>query len=170
MHGECTYCKYDAPHPSATPSDWSGKDWDGEKAKAREQCPLLNLNLLEKQLQKMLQDRALDIPQDMSHDSTKDRQEVDITKGLRSLTPKEDTQNSTDALGPLPDVSEKDKDEVSDPLEKPQYEITKQEAQLQEEEGKYEIYMSTFGYEGDNSDLDSGTDTKSNMTTYPCID
>ena len=130
MHGECTYCKYDAPHPSATPSDWSGEDWDGEKAKAREQCPLLNFNLLEKQLQKILQDRAPDVPQDVLHDSFKDRQEVDISKGLRSLTLKEDTQNSTDALALLPDVSEKkDKDEVSDTLEKPQYEMTKQEAQ-----------------------------------------
>ena len=32
----CTYCKYEAPHPSPTPSDWSSKYWKGEKAKARE--------------------------------------------------------------------------------------------------------------------------------------
>ena len=95
MHGECTYCKYDAPHPSATPSDWSSKDWDGEKAKAREQCPLLNFKLLEKQLQKTLQDRAPGIPQDILHDSIEDRQEIDLTKDLRDLTLKEDadTQN-----------------------------------------------------------------------------
>ena len=42
MHGECTYCKYDAPHPSTTLSDWSSEDWDGKKAKAREQHPLLD--------------------------------------------------------------------------------------------------------------------------------
>ena len=82
MHGDCTYCKYDAPHPSATPPDWSSKDWDGKKAKAREQCPLLDLNLLEKQLQKTLQDRTLDVPQDALHDSIADRQELDLTKGL----------------------------------------------------------------------------------------
>ena len=58
----------------------------------------------------------------------------------------------------------------SDPLEKPQYEMTKHEVQLQEEEEKYEIYVSTFGYKGDDSDLDSGTDTQSNMTTYPYLD
>ena len=33
----CTYCKYEAPYPSAVPSDSSSEDWDGEKAKAREQ-------------------------------------------------------------------------------------------------------------------------------------
>ena len=65
-HGECTYCQFDSPHPSATMSDWSSKDWDGEKAKARKQCPLLDFNILEKQIQKTLQDRAQDIPQDMT--------------------------------------------------------------------------------------------------------
>ena len=33
----CTYCKYKAPHPSPIPLHWLNKDWDGEKAKAREQ-------------------------------------------------------------------------------------------------------------------------------------
>ena len=105
-HGECTYCKYDTPHPITTPSDWSSKDWDGKKAKARVLCPLLHFNLLEKQLQKTLQDRATDIPQDMSLDSITDRQEIDLTKGLLDLTPKEDadTQNLPDALATLPDV------------------------------------------------------------------
>ena len=48
--------------------------------------------------------------------------------------------------------------------------MTKQEIQLQEEEDKYRIYMSTFGYEGDDSDLNSGTDTESDVTTYPYLD
>ena len=38
-HEECTYCKFDAPHPSATLSDWSSEDWDGNKAKSRETMP-----------------------------------------------------------------------------------------------------------------------------------
>ena len=36
-HEECTYCKFDAPHPPTTLSDWSSEDWDGDKAMAREQ-------------------------------------------------------------------------------------------------------------------------------------
>ena len=39
--GSCTYCKYKAPHPSPVPSDWSSEDWDQEKAKVREQKPLV---------------------------------------------------------------------------------------------------------------------------------
>ena len=40
--GSCTYCKYEAPHPSPVPSDWSSKDWDGEKAKVRQQKLLVD--------------------------------------------------------------------------------------------------------------------------------
>ena len=82
-----------------------------------------------------------------------------------------DTQHSTDALAPLPHVTEKkDKAKVSNPAERPPYEMTKQEAQLQEEEEKYGICMSIFRYKGDDSNLDSGTDTKSDLTAYPYLD
>ena len=143
MHGECTYCKYDAPHPLATLSDWSSEDWDGDKAMAREQCPLLDFNLLEKQIQKTLQDRAKDIPQDTTHDNTIDKQETDLANGIWDLTLKEDAnvQNLTDALAPPLDVSEekgKGENETSDPIVKPMYEMMKQEIQLQEEEESME--------------------------------
>ena len=65
-----TYCKYDAPHPSTTPPNSLSKDWDGEKAKAREQHPTLDFNLLEKQLQKTLQDTMQDVPWDIPNDSS----------------------------------------------------------------------------------------------------
>ena len=38
----CSYCKYEAPHPSQVHSDWSSEDWDGDKAKAKEQMSLIN--------------------------------------------------------------------------------------------------------------------------------
>ena len=41
----CTYCRYEAPHPSSIPSDWLSEDWDGEKAKKREERLLIDLNL-----------------------------------------------------------------------------------------------------------------------------
>ena len=40
--GSCIYCKYKAPNPSPVPSDWSSEDWNGEKAKAREQKSLVD--------------------------------------------------------------------------------------------------------------------------------
>ena len=81
-------------------------------------------------------------------------------------------QNWTDAPAPLLEAPEKKNktEDANDDTAKPQYQMTKQECRLQEEEGKYEIYMSNFGYEGDNSDLNSETDTESNVTTYPYLD
>ena len=49
------------------------------------------------------------------------------------------------------------------------YNMTNQEVRLQHEEEKYRIHMSTFGYEGDDSDLDSKMDTDSNATAYPFL-
>ena len=46
------------------------------------------------------------------------------------------------------------------------YKMTAQEIQLQKEEEKYGIYVSTFGYEGDDSNLDSETESYSDMTAY----
>ena len=48
--------------------------------------------------------------------------------------------------------------------------MTDQEILLQQEEEKFGIYMSTFGYEGDNSNLDSETDSDSNATAYPYVE
>ena len=84
--GECSYCKYDAPHPSTTPSDWSSEDWDGNKAKDREQCPILDFNMLEKQICKTLQDRAQDLLQDTTQDNTIDKQEKDVVNSMQDLT------------------------------------------------------------------------------------
>ena len=33
----CSYCKFNTECPSTTPSDWFSKDWDGKKAKSKEQ-------------------------------------------------------------------------------------------------------------------------------------
>ena len=100
------YCKFNAPHPSTTPSDWSSKDWDGNKAKARQQCSLLDFKLLEQQIQKTLQDRAQDTQQDMTHDATADKQETDLIDGIQYLTLelKQDIQDSTDIQAPLLDM------------------------------------------------------------------
>ena len=173
-HGECTYCQFDAPHPSATPSDWSSENWDGNKSKAREQCPLLDFKMLEKQIQKTPQDRAQEVPQDTTLNITTDKQETDLVNSIQDLMleSKLDVQNSTDTLAPplnMQEVKSKGEDRTSRPTMTPIYEITDQEIQLQKEEEKYRIYMSAFGYKGDDSDLDSETKSDSNMTAYPYL-
>ena len=171
MHGECTYCKYDAPHPSMTPSDWSSEDWDGKKAKAREQCPLLDFNQLEKQLKQTLQDPIQDISQNTLDDHMVEKS---LSKDLQALTLKEDADNQNLAdtqetrLEVLEDNNKMEEKECETLVLK--YKMTKQELRLQEEEQKYNIYMSTFGYEGDDLDLDLEMDTESESHAYPFLD
>ena len=78
----CTYCKFNAPHPSITQPDLSSEDWDGKKAKAKEQRLLLICKLLEQQIQKTLQDTTQDAPQDMTQDAVSDKQETDLIDGM----------------------------------------------------------------------------------------
>ena len=40
----CSYCKHEALHPSPIQLDWSHEDWDGEKAKTREQKSLIDFD------------------------------------------------------------------------------------------------------------------------------
>ena len=49
-------------------------------------------------------------------------------------------------------------------------EMAEQELWLQKEEAKYNIYISTIGYEGDDSDLETETDTESEGQAYPFLD
>ena len=94
MHEGCTYCKYNAPHPPNTQSDWSSEDWDGNKAKAREQCPLLDLNFLEKQIKKTLQDPIQDVSLDLPDSDNKI--EKNLMKDMQALTLKGDTDTDSD--------------------------------------------------------------------------
>ena len=88
------------------------------------------------------------------------------------LDQKPDTQNKRDILVPPLDAPEVKCKEArkDDPTTTPTYNLTNQEVKLQHEEEKYRIYMNTFGYEGDNSDLDSEMDSNSNVTAYPLLE
>ena len=88
------------------------------------------------------------------------------------LDQKQDMQNSTDILAPPPDAPEVKCEEArkDDPTTTPTYNMIDQEVKLQHEEEKYGIYMSTFGYKGDDSNLDSETDSYSNVMAYPFLE
>ena len=48
--------------------------------------------------------------------------------------------------------------------------VTEQERRLQEEEEKYNIYISTIGFKVDGSDLDTEMDTELEGHAYPFLD
>ena len=93
---------------------------------------------------------------------------------MQALTHKEDAdnQNLVDTQETRPEVSEDNNkaEEKECKMLVLKYEMTKQELRLQEEEQKYNIYMSTFSYEGDDLDLDSEMDTESESHVYPFLD
>ena len=82
-----------------------------------------------------------------------------------------DTQKLADAQATNAEVPENNnKAREEDKTSVPAYEMTKQELKLQEEEEKYDIYTSTIWYEGDDSNLDSKTDTESEGHAYPFLE
>ena len=76
---DCTYCKYDTPHPCPAPSDWSSEEWNGDKAK--EQRSLIDFKLLNKQIQNITQD----ITQETTQYTTQDSQQKDLISSLENL-------------------------------------------------------------------------------------
>ena len=151
----CTYCKFNTPHPSPVPSDWSSKDWDGDKARNREQESLI--------------DTLLDME---TQDRTQDKQEENLISNLENLMLEQDktTSNKTDMLIPLLETSEEKQEKEGTDINNNVmvYSMTEQELKLQDKEEKYGIYMNTFGYKGDDSesDMELGAD----VMAYPYLD
>ena len=100
--------------------------------------------------------------------------EKSLSKDLQALTLKEDAdnQNLVETQETRPEVLQNNNkvEEKECETSVTKYELTKQELRLQEEEQKYNIYISTFGYEGDDLDLDSETDTESESHACPFLD
>ena len=136
----CTYWKYDSPHPSPVPSDWSSEDWDGDKARNREQKSFAD-TLLDKETQ----------------DRTQEKQKKHLISNLENLMLKQDktTPIMTDKLiPPLETLDEEQESEGKEVINNVMaYSMTGQELKLQHKEEKYSFYMNTFGYKGD-TDLD----------------
>ena len=42
----CSFCRQQVPHASPDQSDWSSEDWDWNKAKAKEQKPIIKFDIL----------------------------------------------------------------------------------------------------------------------------
>ena len=102
------------------------------------------------------------------------RQEKTLVNGIDNLMLNQEktTPNMTDTLVPPPDTSEEkcEAEGTKDDNEILTYNMTKWEWKLQCKEEKYGICMSTFVYEGDNSDLDSDMDTDLSTMAYPFLE
>ena len=135
-----------------------------KKAKAKEQRLLLDFKLLEQQLQKTLKNTT----QDTTQDAVLDKQETDLVNEMQDLPleQKQDTQNKADIPVPPLDAPEMKHEEAREDNPTTMYNMTDQELGLQHKGEKNGIYMSTLGYEGDDSSLDSKMDSDSNAMAY----
>ena len=160
----CTYCKYEAPHPSPEPSDWSSEDWDGEKAKAREQKSLIDFMLPKPDTDQQTMDMMVDKKETVMTD------DIPFQKlTIQSDNPDKESPEVTDTLIPPPETSAEtpvtDTAKSDDSTETHYKTLTEQELRLQREEEKYAIYISMLSEEEE-----SDTETDTNKTTYSYFD
>ena len=124
----CSYYEQGALHPSPQESDWPCKDWDGTKAKAREQ----NNSLIDFNEPK---------PQ-TNTDQTTDIDEVALNKlQIRQSYLKDEMIKVTNSLIPPPPVTETP-GEVKENTNGE--ELSEAEKRLQKEEEKYDLYRRVY--------------------------
>ena len=153
------------------PSGWSSEDWDGDKAKGREQHSLIDFNQLERQLTQTLQKSTQDASLETLRGKTPDKK---LTDDFQAMMLKEGDNrqdlpnNQTDKLEVPDDNNKEEEERHKSPA--PKYVMMEQEKRMQEKEEKYNIYISTIGYEGDDLGLDLETDSESEGQAYPFLD
>ena len=132
---------YEAPHPSPIPLDWSSEDWDGDKAKRREQKSLTDLTF-PKLEQKQMMD--LDILKELpiqNLDIQEDRQEEEkLPEITDSLVPPSEAAAVMPMTEKMRKIEETEWENIIE--EKAIEELTQQELRLQKDEEEYSYLCS----------------------------
>ena len=138
----CSYCKQDIPHPSPVNSDWSSEDWDGNKAKAREQ----NKSLIDFEALNQLTDA----------EKITDVYEIPLSKlQIGQDSHKEELLEVTESLVLLPSTLTASEDTTENTDEG----LMEAEVKLQGEEEKFEMYDRIYmGLLSDEESSDMETD------------
>ena len=138
----CSYCKDEAPHPSPVQSNRSSEDWDGNKAKAKEQKSLIDFKPPKPDSDKELTDQLTDVRQVILVD---DIPFQNLTTGQDK--PKKEPQETTNTLVPplmatamalvtdmtKPDDTAEDMARPGNTMENNNGELTEHEQRLEEE-------------------------------------
>ena len=161
----CPYCKYKAPHPSPEPSDWSSEDWDGEKAKVREQKSLIDFMPSKPDTNQQVMDVTVDkkgtvmtddIPFQKLTISSDDPDEESL-EIMGTLIPLLEASADT----PVPEAPVEDTAKSDDSTETHYEMLMEQELRIQREEEKYAIYIGMLSKE-----VESNTETDTDETMY----
>ena len=151
----CPFCRQQAPHPSPNQSDWSSLDWNGEKAKAREQNSFIRF------------DTTRPITDNATHDSVDSIPFHGLTIQTDRLDEKAPENPTT--LDPLLEqgtggTSSKESQPMLDPVVEEEEKQAEQEIREHIEEAKYKLYIGQLSTE--ESDLDTDMD----KSDYPFLD
>ena len=152
FHATCAFCRQQAPHPSLVQLDWYSKDWDGNKAKAREQRSLISFESPKPDVHKPTLDSIDDIPFQklmIETDGSEKKMEASDT-----LVP----QPEPEVTGTTPGMDAMKLDGIKDGDEEG---LTEQELHLQREEEKYALYLDTLKPE------ESDTESETDKSEYP---
>ena len=150
----CTYCKYEAPHHSLIPSDWLSEDWDDEKAKARKQRSLIDLNFPKlDQRQVMDSDILKELPIQNLNIQKDGKEEEKLPEITDTLVPPAEVAAATLMMEEMEwegIIEEKDTERLTD-----------QEQKLQKYKEEYAIYIA-----GISEEEESNTETDSEESPY----
>ena len=139
----CLCCRQDIPHPSSVHSDWSSKDWDGDKAKVKEQKSLIDFDV---HTEKMNMEQTMDIDQVPFHK---------LNFGQDNLREKEPLE-VMQSLVPLPSDPANVGATTKDETEEGQMDM---EIRLQKEAEKFEMYDRIYvGQLSEEETSDTETD------------
>ena len=143
----CSFCKQQVPHPSPDQSDWSNKDWDGNKAKARKQKVLVNFDIPKIETKQWTTDLVDTLP--ISNLTLKmDEQDVKALEVSTTLVPSPEPG----VIGTVP--KDDSKKLYTIPEEEEEAGLMEHELKLQREEEKYAIYISNLSPE-DSTDMET---------------
>ena len=150
----CTHCNYEAPHLSSISSDCSREDWDGKKAKLREQRSLIDLNFpildqrqtMDSEILKELPIQNLNVQEDRKEEEK-----------LPLITNTWVAPSEVAAVTPI--TEEMEWESIIE--EKDVEGLTEQEQQLQKDEEEFTIYVA-----GMNEEEESDIETDSEESPY----
>ena len=144
----CSFCRQQALHPLPNQSDWSSKDWDGERAKAREQKSFTRFDTPRPTMENPTLDLVNSIP---FHGLTI------CTDGPDKKAP----EVPTATLNPpqaqeAGETTPKEGQQKLDPIAEEEEKQAEQEIRRNLEEAKYKLYVGQLSME--DSDLDTDMD------------
>ena len=151
----CSFCRQQVPHSLLNQSDWSSKDWDGKKAKAKEQNPFSKSNTFKTKAENSTLDLVGSLP---FHGLKIQPDKMDKKAPEVSTTPTPPLEQG--AVGTAPKVAQTKLDTVPKEEDK----TVAQELREHIEEAKYKLYIRQLSTE------ESDIETEMDGSEYPFLD